>query len=81
MLGAAGLDFPWHPGLTPAPKIDAMNVWMKEYAAEHKDVYVDFHAAMKDARDGLPPNLSHDGVHPTAGRLCGDGSAGGGGDR
>jgi len=28
-------------------------------------VYVDYHSAMKDARDGLPANLSKDGVHPT----------------
>jgi len=59
-------DYPWSPGLEPAPKIDAINAWMKQYAAEKGDVYVDYHSAMKDARDGLPPNLSHDGVHPNA---------------
>jgi lysophospholipase L1-like esterase len=58
-------DYPWQPGLTPAPKIDEMNVWIRKYAAEHKYVYVDYHTAMKDGRDGLPANLSHDGVHPT----------------
>jgi lysophospholipase L1-like esterase len=58
-------DYPWRPGLTPAPKIDAINAWMKDYAAQHGHVYVDHHTAMKDARDGLPANLSHDGVHPT----------------
>jgi lysophospholipase L1-like esterase len=57
-------DYPWQPGLTPAPKIDALNAWIKDYAAKHGYVYVDYHSAMKDARDGLPPNLSHDGVHP-----------------
>jgi len=58
-------DYPWQPGLTPAPKIDALNAWIKNYAAQHKHVYVDYHTAMKDARDGLPANLSKDGVHPT----------------
>ena len=58
-------DYPWQPGLTPAPKIDAINEWIRKYAAEHHHVYVDYHSAMKDARDGLPPNLSKDGVHPT----------------
>ena len=29
-------------------------------------VYVDYHSALKDAEDGLPRNLSHDGVHPNA---------------
>ena len=58
-------DYPWQPGLTPAPKIDSLNTWMKDYAAQHKHVYVDYHTAMKDIRDGLPTNLSKDGVHPT----------------
>ena len=57
-------DYPWKPGMEPAPKIDAINAWMKGYAEEHHHVYVDYHSAMKDNRDGLPPNLSHDGVHP-----------------
>lgn len=57
-------DYPWQPGLTPAPKIDALNEWIRNYAAQHGFVYVDYHSAMKDARDGLPANLSHDGVHP-----------------
>jgi len=59
-------DFPWAPGLQPAPKIDALNAWMKDYAAKNGYVYVDYHSALKDARDGLPANLSHDGVHPNA---------------
>ena len=57
-------DYPWHPGLMPAPKIDEINAWMKNYAAEKGYVYVDYHSAMKDERDGLPPSLSKDGVHP-----------------
>jgi lysophospholipase L1-like esterase len=57
-------DYPWKPGLTPAPKILAINTWMKAYAAEKGYVYVDYHTAMKDQRDGLPANLSGDGVHP-----------------
>lgn len=59
-------DYPWSPGLQPAPKIDAINAWMRQYAAEKGYGYVDYHSAMKDARDGLPANLSHDGVHPNA---------------
>jgi lysophospholipase L1-like esterase len=39
---------------------------MKEYAASKGYVYVDYHSAMKDQRDGLPANLSKDGVHPNA---------------
>jgi len=57
-------DFPWHPGLTPAPKVRTLNQWIKAYAAEKGYVYVDYHSAMKDSRDGLPAALSFDGVHP-----------------
>ena len=57
-------DYPWKPGLTPAPKILELNRWIKAWAIQHSYVYVDYHTAMKDQRDGLPPTLSHDGVHP-----------------
>ena len=59
-------DYPWRPGLKPAPRIDAINAWMKSYAAAHGHIYVDYHSAMKDERDGLPKTLAYDGVHPTA---------------
>jgi lysophospholipase L1-like esterase len=57
-------DFPWRPGREPAPKIVALNTWMKEYAARSGVVYLDYHSAMADARQGLRPELSGDGVHP-----------------
>ncbi|MGC1463791.1 MAG: SGNH/GDSL hydrolase family protein [Terracidiphilus sp.] len=59
-------DFPWHPGMTPAPKVVALNEWIKAYAAERDYVYVDYYSAMKDERGGLPASLSGDGVHPLA---------------
>ncbi len=62
------VDFPWQPGLDPAPKIVALNKWIKNYAARKGYVYVDYYSALVDARGGLPANLSLDGVHPnTAG--------------
>jgi len=57
-------DFPWHPGMMPAQKVLALNAWIKGYAEEKGHVYVDYHTAMKDERDGLPATLSSDGVHP-----------------
>jgi lysophospholipase L1-like esterase len=59
-------DFSWTPGKTPALKIDALNAWIKAYAAEKGYIYVDYHSAMQDERDGLPKRLSEDGVHPNA---------------
>ena len=58
-------DYPWKRGLEPAPKIVALNAWMKAYAAKAGAVYLDYHAPMADARGGLPPELARDGVHPT----------------
>jgi lysophospholipase L1-like esterase len=45
--------------------IVALNAWIKSYAARVGAVYVDFHAAMKDDRDGMRNDLANDGVHPT----------------
>lgn len=58
-------DYPWKPGLTPAPKIVALNAWIRDYAKSHGAQYADFHGAMADARQGLPKELAEDGVHPT----------------
>jgi lysophospholipase L1-like esterase len=57
-------DYPWTPGIAPANKIITLNAWIKKYAAEHNDIYVDYHSAMKDERNGLPKTLAGDGVHP-----------------
>jgi len=58
-------DYPWKPGLEPAPKIIALNKWMKDYAAKHRAIYLDYHSAMADERGGMRSELASDGVHPT----------------
>jgi lysophospholipase L1-like esterase len=57
-------DYPWRPGLEPAPKIVALNKWMKEYASAHGAVYLDYHTPMADERQGMKADLASDGVHP-----------------
>ena len=57
-------DYSWRPGLEPAPKIVALNAWMNQYAATHGAVYLDYHSAMADERQGMKAELSGDGVHP-----------------
>jgi lysophospholipase L1-like esterase len=57
-------DFGWKRGREPAPKIVALNKWIKAYAESNGYVYVDFYSAMVDGRGGLPEKLSKDGVHP-----------------
>ncbi|MGH9732754.1 MAG: GDSL-type esterase/lipase family protein, partial [Candidatus Acidiferrales bacterium] len=37
-------DFPWHRGLEPAPKIRALNAWIKDYAVTNGFVYVDYYS-------------------------------------
>ncbi|RXH57900.1 SGNH/GDSL hydrolase family protein [Granulicella sibirica] len=59
-------DFPWRKGLEPAPKIIALNAWMKDYAAKSGITYVDYHSVMTTVAGGMKDGLSSDGVHPTA---------------
>jgi len=59
-------DFRWHTGLHPAPKIQALNARIKEYAANNNLVYVDYYAPMVNSEGGLKSELSPDGVHPNA---------------
>jgi acyl-CoA thioesterase I len=57
--------FNWAPAVqAPADKILAINTWIKSYATSQGYPYVDYHSAMRDAQNGLPPELSKDGVHP-----------------
>lgn len=58
-------DFPWRPGMEPAPKVIALNKWIKSYAARRGAVYLDYHSAMSDDKGGMRPGLASDGVHPT----------------
>ncbi|MFL5617617.1 MAG: SGNH/GDSL hydrolase family protein [Gemmatimonadaceae bacterium] len=58
-------DFPWKRGIAPAPKVVALNTWMKCYAAQAGAVYLDYYSRMVDARGGLSPEMASDGVHPT----------------
>src|SRR5215212_3022557 len=57
-------DYPWKPGLEPAPKIVAVNKWMKAYAARTGQIYLDYHTAMADTKNGMREGLATDGVHP-----------------
>ncbi|HET9636901.1 MAG TPA: SGNH/GDSL hydrolase family protein [Gemmatimonadaceae bacterium] len=58
-------DFPWRPGMDPAPKVIALNKWIKDYAAKRGAVYLDYHSAMSDDKGGMRAGLASDGVHPT----------------
>ncbi|MCD8174235.1 MAG: GDSL-type esterase/lipase family protein [Alistipes sp.] len=59
-------DYPWRPGREPAEKILALNAMLREYVENKGCIYADVHSAMKDDRNGLPAEYSHDGVHLNA---------------
>lgn len=57
-------DFPWRPNMGPAPKVMALNKWIKSYAAQKKVVYLDYFSAMVDERNGMKSIYHTDEVHP-----------------
>lgn len=57
-------DFYWRPNDKAAATIIQLNQLIKSYADKHHIPYVDFHAVMADASNGLPKEFSNDGVHP-----------------
>ncbi len=50
----------------PPEKILVLNEWIKKYAADHGDVYLDYFPAMMDEKGLLKPALTDDGLHPNA---------------
>jgi lysophospholipase L1-like esterase len=50
----------------PPEKILKLNEWIKAYAAEHGDVYLDYFSAMVDDKGFLKSDLTNDGLHPQA---------------
>jgi acyl-CoA thioesterase I len=58
------VDYPWRRGLEPAPKIAALNRWMRAYAWSKGLVYADYYSRLIDPQQGFKPELADDGVHP-----------------
>jgi lysophospholipase L1-like esterase len=50
----------------PPEKILAINLWIRKYAAEHGDVYLDYFTAMADDKGFLKNEQTYDGLHPNA---------------
>jgi lysophospholipase L1-like esterase len=48
----------------PPEKILALNAWIKNYAAQHHDTYLDYFSATVDEHGFLKKDLSEDGLHP-----------------
>ena len=50
----------------PMPRIQALNDWMKTYAAAHGDTYLDYFSAMTDPTGVMRTELTEDDLHPNA---------------
>jgi lysophospholipase L1-like esterase len=48
----------------PPEQIKALNEWMREYATEKRQTYLDYYSAMIDDKGFLKDELSEDGLHP-----------------
>jgi lysophospholipase L1-like esterase len=48
----------------PPEKILTLNAWIKNYTAQHHDIYLDYFSAMADEHGFLKTELSEDGLHP-----------------
>ncbi|MEG3092592.1 SGNH/GDSL hydrolase family protein [Sphingomonas sp. PB1R3] len=57
--------FEWKPGLPTAPRIAALNMWLKDYAARVGATYADYWSVLH-VGDALNPAYGTDGVHPNA---------------
>lgn len=55
---------PWKPEVQSVSKIEDLNNWLRDFAAGNNFVYVDYFGEMANEKNGLPKELSEDGVHP-----------------
>jgi lysophospholipase L1-like esterase len=51
--------------LRPRDRILALNMWLKDYCAKNRLVYLDYFSALVDERGMLKRALADDGLHPT----------------
>lgn len=61
-------DLPGKPPMTPGrppESILTLNRWIKEYAASHNAVLLDYFAATVDEKGFLRADITEDGLHPT----------------
>jgi lysophospholipase L1-like esterase len=59
-------DIPWRPTKDVVQKVNALNQWIRDYAARNGFVYLDYYSAMVDAAGGLKSELALDAVHPNS---------------
>ncbi|MEO6497584.1 MAG: GDSL-type esterase/lipase family protein, partial [Mucilaginibacter sp.] len=59
------IEFSWHRGLLPAPKIMKLNEMLKAYAAKNNIEYIDYWSALRNDENGFKIELAQDRLaHP-----------------
>ena len=56
--------FNWQPRIKPVPTIQALNVWLRDYATQQGVGFIDYYAALAGRAGELEADLGNDGVHP-----------------
>lgn len=56
--------FFWRPEITPGPRIERLNAWLRDYARREELTFVDYHAVLAGPDGAMRSGLSLDGVHP-----------------
>jgi lysophospholipase L1-like esterase len=56
--------FTWRPQLQPAPRIQELNAWLRDYATQQGIGFVDYYTPLAGASGELRSDLGNDGVHP-----------------
>lgn len=62
-------DLPGKPPMTPGrppETILRLNQWIREFAASHDAVYLDYYSVTVDDKGFLKADMTEDGLHPTA---------------
>jgi lysophospholipase L1-like esterase len=65
IVNSEGKHIPQTNSRSPG-KILALNEWIKKYAAENGDVYLDYFSATVDEKGFLKTDITNDGLHPNA---------------
>jgi lysophospholipase L1-like esterase len=56
----------WSPTIRPVGQIQALNAWLRAYAAREGLTYVDYYNLLAAPGGAMKPELTVDGVHPNA---------------
>ena len=56
--------FDWNPAIQPAPQIDQLNQWLKDFAKAEHLVFADYHAVLAGPGGALLAPYAADRVHP-----------------